>query len=73
VLLALLGRIAFLARGYAFQGADEAWLALAVLAAMLIDALTRSSFIGFPSAFLEMLVLGIALSAARETAAAHHP
>jgi hypothetical protein len=39
---------------------------------MLIDALTRSSFIGFPSAFLEMLVLGIALSAARETAAAHH-
>jgi O-Antigen ligase len=72
VLLALLGRIAYLARGYALQGADEAWLALAVLAAMLIDALTRSSFIGFPSAFLEMLVLGIALSAARETAAAHH-
>jgi hypothetical protein len=56
VLLALLGRIAYLARGYALQGADEAWLALAVLAAMLIDALTRSSFIGFPSAFLEMLV-----------------
>jgi hypothetical protein len=69
VLLAIFARIAYLARGYVLRGAGEAWLALAILAAILIDALTRSSFIGFPSAFLEMFVLGIALSAARESAA----
>jgi hypothetical protein len=73
VLLALFGRVAVLARDYVRAGAREAWFALAVLAALLIDALTRSSFIGFPSAFLEMFVLGIALSAARESATAERP
>src|SRR5262249_20623605 len=68
VLLAIFGRIALLARDYIRRGAREGWVVLAVLAALMIDALTRSSFIGFPSAFLEMLLLGIALSAARESA-----
>jgi O-antigen ligase/polysaccharide polymerase Wzy-like membrane protein len=65
VLLALFGRAAYLARGYALRGSQEAWFALAVIAAVMIDALTRSSFIAFPSAFLEMLMIGIALNAAR--------
>lgn len=73
VLLALFGRVAALARSYLSRGAAEAWVVFAVLAALLIDALTRSSFIAFPSAFLEMFVLGIALSAARESAAAQAP
>jgi O-antigen ligase len=70
VLLALFGRAAFLARGYIRQGAKEGWLVLAILAAVLIDALTRSSFIAFPSTFLELFLVGIALSAARESATA---
>ena len=69
VLLALFGRIAYLAREHVLRGADEGWLTLAILAAILADAVTRSSFIGFPSAFLEMFLLGIALNAARESAA----
>jgi hypothetical protein len=70
VLLALFGRAAYLARGYALRGSQDAWFALAVIAAVLIDALTRSSFIAFPSAFLEMLMIGIALNAARASVAA---
>jgi O-antigen ligase len=70
VLLALFGRTAYLAWGYVRQGVSEGWLTLAVLAAVLIDGLTRSSFIAFPSAFLELFLIGIALSAARESAAA---
>ena len=69
VLLALFGRIAYLAREHVLRGADEGWLTLAILAAILADAVTRSSFIGFPSAFLEMFLLGIALNAGRESAA----
>ncbi len=65
VVLALFGRAAYLARGYALRGSREAWFALAVIAGVMIDALTRSSFIAFPSAFLEMLMIGIALNAAR--------
>jgi hypothetical protein len=33
---------------------------------LMLDALTRSSFTGFPSAFLGMLLLGLALAAAQE-------
>jgi O-antigen ligase len=73
VLFAIFGRIALLAQDYIRRGAREGWLVLGVLAALMIDALTRSSFVGFPSAFLEMFVLGIALSAARESALAQTP
>src|SRR5262249_13877876 len=73
VLLAIFGRVALLAQDYIRRGAREGWVVLAVLAALMIDALTRSSFIGFPSAFLEMFLLGIALSAARESALAQAP
>jgi hypothetical protein len=40
-------------------------VALAFLAALLLDALTRASFTGFPTAFLGLLVIGIALASAR--------
>lgn len=64
VLLALFGRAVVLARGAAARAGDAGWVALGLLAVMLIDALTRASFTGFPSAFLGMLLVGIALAAA---------
>jgi hypothetical protein len=41
------------------------WVALAMLASMMLDALTRASFTGFPTAFLGLLILGVALAAAQ--------
>jgi hypothetical protein len=35
---------------------------------MLLDAVTRDSFTGFPTAFLGMLLVGISLAAAEEEA-----
>jgi len=33
---------------------------------LMLDALTRASFTGFPTAFLGLLLVGIALATARE-------
>jgi O-Antigen ligase len=66
VLLALLWRLVALGIDGARQGRPAAWIALALLTAMLLDALTRASFTGFPTAFIGMLVTGIALAAAAE-------
>lgn len=67
VLLALFGRAVVLARAATARTRSAGWVALGVLAVMLLDALTRASFTGFPSAFLGMLLLGIALAAADAT------
>jgi hypothetical protein len=48
-------------------------VALAFLAALLLDALTRASFTGFPTAFLGLLLIGIALAAAREEGESERP
>jgi len=40
------------------------WLALGWLTTILLDAVTRESFTGFPTAFLGLLLIGIALAAA---------
>jgi len=66
VLLALYGRAAVLARAAAVRGSTGGWIALTTIAVLLIDALTRSSFTGFPTAFLGMLFLGVALAASHE-------
>jgi hypothetical protein len=41
---------------------SRTWLALGWLIAILIDAVTRESFTGFPTAFIGMLVIGLALA-----------
>jgi O-antigen ligase len=64
ILLALLGRLAVLARAAAVAGAREGWVALGVLVVMLLDALTRESLTGFPTAYIGMLVVGLALASA---------
>lgn len=66
LLLGIFGRAAVLGRAAALRGGSEGWFVLAAIAVLMIDALTRSSFTGFPTAFLGMLLLGLALAAAEE-------
>jgi O-antigen ligase len=68
-LLAFVGLLARLvtlswrsARSYQRSG----WLALGLLTVMMMDALTRDSFTGFPTAFLGMLLVGLCLAADRD-------
>lgn len=65
-LLAIFGRLIGIARKYAEAGSRAAWLSLAVVTVLMIDAVTRASFTGFPTAFLAMLLAGLALGAALE-------
>jgi hypothetical protein len=67
-LLAILGRVLGISSRYARMGSRSAWLALALAAVLMIDAVTRASFTGFPTAFLAMLLIGVALGAALEGA-----
>jgi hypothetical protein len=66
ILLGLFGRLIALSANAARQRQDAGWVALGMLAVMLITAVTGSSFTGFPTAFLGLLLVGIALAAARE-------
>src|SRR5262249_51771975 len=66
VLLGLFGRAIVLARSAALRGDSAGWLVLGLFTVLLIDGLTRASFTGFPSAFLALPIVGIALAAATE-------
>jgi hypothetical protein len=73
VFLAVLARVLTLSTRAASRGLASGWLALGLLTVLLIDAATRASFTGFPTAFLALLLVGVALGAAnddRSTAAA---
>jgi hypothetical protein len=65
ILLLLFGRIVVLARR-AGPNSENGWVALGLLLVMVIDALSRESFTAFPTAYIGMLMVGLALSAARE-------
>jgi O-antigen ligase len=67
LLLALLLRLVILAWRAAMRGERSGWLALGVLTVMLLDALTRESLTGFPTAYIGMLVVGLALATWRRT------
>ncbi len=64
--LALLWRLVALGIRAAREQITAGWIALSLLVAMLIDALTRASFDGFPTAFAGMLITGVALAAAAD-------
>jgi hypothetical protein len=72
VLFARLGALATVAIR---SGRSEGWVAAGLLIVMLLDAVTRASFNGFPTAFLGLLLIGLALNAANdeEHAPAHGP
>jgi O-antigen ligase len=73
VLLILFGRALTLGARAARRGDQAGWVVLCLLSVMLIDALTRASFTGFPSAFLGMLLVGIALAATQQPSVAAKP
>jgi hypothetical protein len=66
VLLALMTRLVVL--GYAATRRFETagWLVLGWMTVMLIDAVTRASFTGFPTAFLGMLLVGLGIAASAQ-------
>jgi hypothetical protein len=66
LLLTLFARLFLLSGRAAAKDSGAGWVALALLVCLLLDALTRASFTGFPTAFLGLLLVGIALAAARE-------
>jgi len=63
VMLGLFARVVVLARRGIAHDLDSAWIALGLVVVMAIDALSRESFTGFPTAYIGMLMLGLALSA----------
>jgi hypothetical protein len=62
LLLALMVRLLLIAWRAATRGERSGWLALGVLLVMLLDAMTRESLTGFPTAYIGMLVVGLALA-----------
>jgi hypothetical protein len=70
VVLALLARLLVLGIAATRWPGPAGWLALGWLAVLLIDAVTRESFTGFPTAFLGFLLIGLALASARPPRAA---
>jgi hypothetical protein len=66
VLLALLGRLGALAAFGTRHGRDAGWVALGLLAVLMLDAVTRASFTGFPTAFLGLPLIGVALAAVKQ-------
>jgi hypothetical protein len=65
-MMAILGRLILLGRRFASRGSRAGWLALGLVAVLMIDAVTRASFTGFPTAFLALLLAGLAVGAAIE-------
>jgi hypothetical protein len=62
----LFGRLLVLARRAIRRGSDAGWVAIGMLMVLLVDATVRDSLTGFPTAFLALLLVGIALGAAHE-------
>jgi O-antigen ligase len=67
LLLALFFRLALLAWHAARNGERSGSLALGILTVLVLDALTRESLTGFPTAYIGMLLLGLALATWRRT------
>jgi len=67
VFLGIAARLITLARGALRRQLVPGWLAVGFVAVLLLDAITRDSFTGFPTAFLGMLLVGIAIAAGNES------
>ena len=64
ILLVLLGRLFMAGRTASAMGLTSGTVALAMLVVLALDALTRASFQGFPTAFVGLLIIGVALASA---------
>lgn len=67
VFLGLVARLITMARAAIRKQLVAGWLVVGFVIVMLLDAITRDSFTGFPTAFLGMLLVGVALAAANES------
>lgn len=65
-LLLLIGRLVALGRQSIQAGHQAGWLTVSFLTVLLLDAVTRESFSGFPTAFLGLLLVGLTIAAAQE-------
>jgi hypothetical protein len=72
-LLLLLGRLALLGHRAVGRGRPEGWIALGLVLALVLDAVTRESFTAFPTAYLALLLIGLALAAANDEPADEAP
>jgi O-antigen ligase/polysaccharide polymerase Wzy-like membrane protein len=68
IFLALITRLTVLGIAATKRAGRVGWLVVGWLAVLLLDAVTRASFTGFPTAFLGMLLVGLGLAAAAEPA-----
>ena len=66
VLLALFTRLVVLGLAAIRRFEVAGWLVLGWLTVMLVDAVTRASFTGFPTAFLGMLFVGLGIAASSQ-------
>ena len=66
VLGALFARLGMLGVRAIQAGRTAGWVAVSLLAVILLDAVTRASFNGFPTAFLGLLLIGLALNASEQ-------
>jgi hypothetical protein len=64
--LALFARVFALGLRHVRRGTVKGWLPVSLLLALMLDAVTRASFTGFPTAFLGVLIIGVALAALDE-------
>lgn len=62
ILAVLLARLFMAARAGTRLGFASGRMAMAALVVLALDAITRSSFQGFPTAFIGMLIIGVALA-----------
>jgi hypothetical protein len=72
ILLALLSRLVVLGIGATRKPGPAGWLILGWLAVLLIDAVTRASFTGFPTAFLGLLLVGAGIAASAQPSTGIH-
>jgi hypothetical protein len=63
LLIAFFVRLFEKARAAARRGERSGWLAMGLLTVTTLDALTRESFTGFPTAYIALLMIGVAWAA----------
>jgi O-antigen ligase len=71
LLLALFTRLLMLGRALARTGDRRGWGAVGVLVVILLDALSRESLTGFPTAYVGMLLIGLGVAVSTQDRPTH--
>ena len=75
LLLALFARLAAIARRAVSRGLQAGWAILVLLLVLMLDAVSRESFTGYPTAYIAFLLIGLATATALQAEASEprHP